>query len=108
MIMIYLLNDKLPWSDFNTKFKDLSKSFSDYLGERLDLNYTKKLFKMVPKTFRSVLKEILVLTFDKEPEYDLYICKIKAEMMKEVQIGPDLQPMAHVFEWNQNQAQIIK
>lgn len=41
MIMIYLLNDKLPWSDFNTKFKDLSKSFSDYLGERLELSYTK-------------------------------------------------------------------
>ena len=81
--MIYLLNDKLPWSDFNTKFKDLSKSFSDYLGERLELSYTKELFKMVPKSFRSVLKQILVLTFDKEPEYDLYIGKIKVEMMKE-------------------------
>lgn len=65
MIMIFLLNEnKLPWSNFNSKFKDLDKSFSDYLGERLELSYTRELFKMVPKSFRSVLKEILVLTFD--------------------------------------------
>ena len=57
---------------------------------------------MVPKSFRSVLKEILVLTFDQKPKYDYYIDKIKVEMMKEVQIGQDLQPKTHVFEWNLN------
>ena len=91
MIMIYLLNEnKLPWSNFNKKFKDLEKSFSDYLSERLELHYTKELFKMVPKSFRAVLKEILVLTFDQEPKYDYYISKIKHEMMKEEKLGPDL------------------
>lgn len=89
--MIYLLNqNKLPWSNFNNKFKDLDKSFSDYLGERLELCYTRELFKMVPKSFRTALKEILVITFDQEPRYDYYIEKIKFEMMKEVKIGPDL------------------
>ena len=91
MIMIYLLNDnKLPWSHFNQKFKDTESSFSDYLNERLELTYTKELFKLIPKTFRGVLKEILVLTFDQKPNYDHYIDKIKFEMMKEVEIGPDL------------------
>jgi hypothetical protein len=45
---------------------------------------------MVPKSFRTALKEILVITFDQEPRYDYYIEKIKFEMMKEVKIGPDL------------------
>ena len=75
--MIYLLNkNKLPWSNFNSKFKNMEKSFSDYLGERLELSYTRELFKMVPKSFRAVLKEILVITFDQEPRYDYYIEKI--------------------------------
>jgi|TARA_B110000285_G_C15057298_1_gene580313 hypothetical protein len=103
MIMIYLLSkNKLPWSCFNEKFKDIDNSFSDYLAERLELSYTKELFKMVPKSFRGVLKEILVLTFEEKPNYDHYIEKIKFEMMKEVEIGPDLQPKAHTFEWNHN------
>lgn len=103
LIMIFLLNEnKLPWSNFNSKFKDQDKSFSDYLGERLEIQYVRQLFKMVPKSFRSVLKEILVLTFDQKPKYDYYIDKIKVEMMKEVQIGKDLQPKTHVFEWNLN------
>ena len=45
---------------------------------------------MVPKSFRGVLKEILVLTFNEKPNYEHYIKKIKFEMMKEVEIGPDL------------------
>ena len=45
---------------------------------------------MVPKTFRRVLREILVLTFEEEPKYDHYIEKIKDEMMKLVEIGPNL------------------
>ena len=45
---------------------------------------------MVPKSFKPVLKEILVLQFDQEPKYDYYIHKIKEEMMKEVQIDENL------------------
>ena len=83
--MIYLLNNnQLPWSNFNDIFTNENDSFCDYLSERLELSYTKKLFGMVPKSFRRVLKEILVLTFDEEPNYDHYIQKIKFEMMKEV------------------------
>jgi len=48
------------------------------------------------------------MQFDEKPKYEYYIEKIKYEMMKEVKIGPDLQPMAHVFEWNHNHANKIK
>jgi hypothetical protein len=86
----------------------MDKSFSDYLQERLELSYTKDLFKLVPRSFRAPLKEILVMGFEETPKYEHYIEKIKAEIMKEVQIGPDLQPKVHVFEWNQTHANKIK
>jgi hypothetical protein len=38
----------------------------------------------VPKTFRGLLKEILVMGFDEKPNYKLYIEKIKFEINKEV------------------------
>ena len=90
MIMIYMLNDnKLPWSDFQMKNDDGEDSFSEFLNQRLDLKYTKELFKMSPRSLRRVLREILVLKFDEKPNYRHYIDKIKAEMMKEVEIGPN-------------------
>lgn len=40
-LLVYMLNDnKLPWSDFCTRFKDLNYEFKDYLVERLKLKYS--------------------------------------------------------------------
>ena len=53
------------------------------------MKYTKELFKVCPKSLRRVLREILVLKFDEKPNYRHYVDKIEAEMMKEVEIGPN-------------------
>ena len=63
--MVYLLNNqKLPWSDFHKKFKGKNYEFRDYLKERLDIMYTRKVFQMMPKSLRSVCKKIFVLKFE--------------------------------------------
>ncbi len=60
--MIFLLNDnQLPWSDFHTKFKDQDYEFKDFLRERLEIKYTQKIFKMVEKPLREMLKKVLTL-----------------------------------------------
>lgn len=47
--MIYLLNDNyLPWCDIEKKFNEQGLEFKDVLKERLDIEYTKRLFKMIP------------------------------------------------------------
>ena len=44
-LLIYLINkSKLPWSDFDKKFKGKKMNFSDYLLERLKKSYTMELF----------------------------------------------------------------
>jgi hypothetical protein len=48
-IMIYLMNDNyLPWCDIEKKFKQQDLEFKDVLKERLECEFTKRLFKMVP------------------------------------------------------------
>jgi len=48
-IMIYLMNNcYLPWCDIERKFVNEGMEFKDVLKERLEIEYTKKLFKMVP------------------------------------------------------------
>ena len=63
---------------------------------------------MAPKNLRSTIKKTLMLSFNEDPPYDLIIDKIKKEILKNVNIGPDLQPINHCFEWNNSQAQILK
>ena len=95
-IMIYLLNKSfLPWADFHKKFEDTSYKFKDFLWERLDLKYTKEVFKLIPRSLREMLKKILTLHFEEEPDYDNIISKLTAEIQKLVLIGPDLQPVMH-------------
>jgi len=61
-IMVYLLNrNYLPWSDFNSKFKEYE--FKDFLRERLELKYTKEVFRLIPKDLRDMFKRVFTLTF---------------------------------------------
>lgn len=61
-IMIYLLNkNQLPWCDFHKQFKNQNYEFKDFLRERLDIKYTKEVFKIVPKELREMLKRIFTL-----------------------------------------------
>ncbi len=41
-------NCYLPWCDIERKFVNEGMEFKDVLKERLEIEYTKKLFKMVP------------------------------------------------------------
>jgi hypothetical protein len=80
-IMIYLLNKSyLPWGDFHKKFEDTSYEFKDFLRERLDLQYTKEVFKLIPRSLREMLKNILTLQFEEEPPYDTIIENITGEI----------------------------
>ena len=107
--MIYLLSDSyLPWSDFHKKFKDANFEFKDFLRERLEIKYTKEVFKLAPKSLREILKRVLTLQFDEEPPYDEIIEKLKFEIQKEIKLGRDLQPIIHQFEWTLNHASRIK
>ena len=48
-IMIYLLNDNcLPWCDIEKKYVEQGMEFKDVLRERLEIEYTKRLFTMIP------------------------------------------------------------
>jgi hypothetical protein len=60
--MVYLLNKNyLPWCDFHKKFKDSNYEFKDFLKERLDIKYTKELFKLIPKDLREMIKNNFTL-----------------------------------------------
>jgi serine/threonine protein kinase len=48
-IMTYLLNESyLPWCDIEKRFVSEGMEFKDVLKERLEIEYTKRLFKMIP------------------------------------------------------------
>jgi hypothetical protein len=80
-IMIYLLNKNyLPWNDFHKKFQDTNYEFKDFLLERLDLKYTKEVFKLIPRSLRDMLKKILTLQFEEEPQYDVIIEKLQSKI----------------------------
>ena len=103
--MIYLIGkNKLPWSDFGKRFKDEGYDLKQMLIERQKFVYTEELFDIVPKPLKGIVKKILMLSFDEEPPYDLIIEKIKREILKNVTLGPDLQPEKHCFEWANSHA----
>jgi hypothetical protein len=48
-IMIYLLNDNyVPWCDIESRFVQQGMEFKDVLRERLEIEFTKRLFAMIP------------------------------------------------------------
>ena len=108
-IMVYLLNKNyLPWCDFHKKFKDTSYEFKDFLRERLEIKYTKEVFRIIPKDLREMFKKVFTLQFEEEPPYEFIINTIKGEIQKDAQIGPHNQPINHEFEWTHNMASRIK
>lgn len=61
-IMVYLLNNNyLPWCDFHKKFKDTNYEFKDFLRERLEIKYTKEVFRIIPKDLRDMFKKVFTL-----------------------------------------------
>ena len=108
-VMVYLLNKNyLPWCDFHKKFKDQNYEFKDFLRERLEIKYTKEVFRLIPKDLRDMFKKVFTLQFEEEPPYENMINTIKAEIQKEIKLGADLQPIVHRLEWVHNLASRIK
>ena len=104
-IMIYFLNDgQLPWSNFHTKFEDQDYEFKDFLKERQKIEYTKQLFDIVPKSLRSIIKTVLTLTFEEDPPYD----KIYDKLNKEISNLNKASQQPHIFEWQRDQANHFK
>ena len=105
--MVYLLNGSwLPWINIASEFPEYD--LKDWLEERLNFQYTQELFEMVPKSLRSTIKKVLMLDFEDEPPYDVIIDKLKMELLSFIELGPDLQPKAHCFEWHTCEAQLYK
>lgn len=74
-ILIYLLNDNyLPWCDIESRFVQQGMEFKDVLRERLEIEFTKRLFTMIPskdylveksiEELIQTLKNVLTLKFD--------------------------------------------
>jgi hypothetical protein len=53
------------------------------LKERQKIEYTKELFEIIPKSLRTLLREILTLGFEDEPPYQKIIDKLQKEINKE-------------------------
>jgi serine/threonine protein kinase len=99
-IMVYLLNKNyLPWCDFHKKFKNKNFEIKDFLRERLEIKYTKEVFRMIPKELREIFKQVFTMQFHDEPPYEAIIHALKIEITKCVQLGQDMQPIPHQFEW---------
>eukprot|EP00347_Sterkiella_histriomuscorum_P017575 403348809 len=104
-IMIYLLNENyLPWCDIEKKYEQ-GMEFKDVLRERLEIEYTKRLFSMIPKELIQTLKNILTLKFDQEPDYDEIIQAINKTKQNYIGQSPSV---AVQFEWTVNIATKIK
>jgi hypothetical protein len=69
--------------------------FKDFIKERLDIKYCRELFRMIPKSLREIFKQIFTMRFKEKPPYEQLINAIKTELTKNIQLGPDLQPIIH-------------
>ena len=95
--MMYLLNHNyLPWHHLPHELGE-KYDLQDLLSERLNLQYTKSLFRMAPRSLRFMIKKIVTLKFEEEPPYDFIIDILNAEIVKAAKDGPP--PSEHRFEW---------
>ena len=67
-LMIYLLKGTLPWNKFSKRFE--GRSFEFLLKERHKIEYIKEFMRMVPLPLKSFVKEIILLKFEDEPDYN--------------------------------------
>ena len=99
-LMMYLIDGcKLPWSDLHKKFEGQKYEFKDLVKERLKIQYVQELFEICPKPFKKLVKNILVISFTEEPDYDKYISKLKKELIKLYPSGIE----NYEFEWQIDQ-----
>jgi hypothetical protein len=82
--------------------------FKDFLRERLDIKYTKEVFRIIPKDLRDMYKKVFTLQFEEEPPYEQLINTIKAEIQKDIKLDGNMQPITHEFEWIKNMASKVK
>lgn len=82
--MIFLLNGRLPWSDFGKKFKGNNFTFDDYLRERVNIKYSKEVMEMCPDNLKAIMKKVMLLGFTDTPPYAEIIEKIKREIARDV------------------------
>ena len=54
---------------------------------------------LCPDNLKGIMKKVLLLGFMETPPYQEIIDKIKKEIVKDVLIGSDLDPIVHEFEW---------
>ena len=104
ILMVYLLNDKkLPWSGFKEKFEGRHFTFGDYLKERSGPSYMTGLIDMAPRSMFKLLKKCFTAEYEVEPPYEELIQMIKEQLVQEIRIGADLQPILHEYEWQNHQ-----
>ena len=106
-ILIYLLNDNyLPWCDIEEKYIQGGMDFKAVLRERLEIEYTKRLFAMIPskhKLFTRIeelihtFKKVLTLKFEEQPDYERIIRSLN-KCLKNYQAAAPSVPAQ--FEWN--------
>lgn len=54
---------------------------------------------MCPQPLKPIMKKVMLLSFNEDPPYEEIIDKLKLEIAKNLEIGPDLEPIIHEFEW---------
>ena len=64
--------------------------------------------ELCPVSLKDIMKKVMRLGFMDTPPYEEIIEKLKKEVARDVQIGPDLEPIIHEFEWQQNIASRIR
>ena len=95
--MVYLLNDSyLPWCDLE-ELHYQGVEFKDILKKRLDIEFTKRLFQLVPLDLHDTLKYVLTLKFEEEPDYDRVI-KDLTKMLNNDNDSSKSHP--NKFDWN--------
>jgi serine/threonine protein kinase len=95
-IMISLLNDNtLPWDKLYRNYKKRGEVFKDYLMSRLNIKYSKMVYKMIDADLRPIFKKAFTLTFEEEPPYD----EIISILHRKIQQVNDYNTKPHVFEW---------
>jgi hypothetical protein len=73
--------------------------FEDYIKERLDIKYTWMVIDMCPQSLKCLFKRVITMGFEDEPPYAEIIQAFKNEILKDVKIGPNLDPIIAEFEW---------
>lgn len=94
-MMVYLLDNDLPWYD------KLTKNFNSQkvLKIRASKSMLEKLAQRVPDNLKVEAKRIYQLKFDECPDYDGFIDALMKENLEHVEHLLNGQPIRHFYEW---------